>query len=177
MLSKALPAVALALAIAGCTSPDSAATSTPASSRPGATISASGQLPPSVNAPTESSPAPDARPLDVEPMPEATAESDTITIAVDAVTAFCRPMLDYERWIGELYTFLTQQAAVAYETVDPANVPCTAVADGARMRDGDDVYTVRVLVPTDAGDYSVYVHRSAETAPWGVEQITPRTSE
>jgi hypothetical protein len=177
MLSKAVPAVALALATAGCTSPDSAATSTPASSPSGATTFASGQLPPHVNPPTESSPAPDAGPLDVEPTPEVTAESDTITIAVDAVTAFCRPVLDYERWIGELYPFLTQHAAVAYETVDPANVPCTAVADGARVRDGDGVYTVRVLVPTDAGEYSVFVHRSAQTAPWGVEQITPRTSE
>lgn len=177
MLSKALPAVALTLAIAGCTSPDSAATSTPSSSSPGATTSASGQLPPSVNAPTESSPASDAGPLDVEPTPEETAESDAITVAVAAVTAFCRPMLDYETWISELYPFLTQQAALAYETVHPANVPCTAVADGARVRDGDGVYTVRVLVPTNAGDYSVYVHRPAETAPWGVEQITPRTSE
>jgi len=177
MLSRTLPAVALALATAGCTSPDSAATSVPASSSPGATPAASEQLPPSMITPTEGSPAPDALPLDVEPTPEENTERETIAVAVDVVTAFCRPELDYETWMGELYPFLTQQAAVAYETVDPVNVPCTTVADGARVRDGDGVYTVRVLVPTDAGEYSVFVHRSAQTAPWGVEQIIPRTSE
>ncbi|PPF18335.1 hypothetical protein C5B95_12085 [Rathayibacter sp. AY1A7] len=93
------------------------------------------------------------------------------------MTAFCRPSLNYDTWIAELYPFLSQQAAVAYEAVDPANVPCTTLTGAATVRDGDGAYTMRILVPTDAGDYSVYVHRTVETGPWAVEQITPLASE
>ena len=104
-------------------------------------------------------------------------ETDTIDLALNAVTAFCRPSLDYNTWIAELYPFLSQQAAVAYETVDPANVPCTTLTGAALVRDGDGAFTMRILVPTDAGEYSVYVHRTVETGPWAVEQITPLASE
>ncbi|PPF26295.1 MULTISPECIES: hypothetical protein [unclassified Rathayibacter] len=103
--------------------------------------------------------------------------SDTVAVATNAVATFCRPALDYQTWINELYPVLSQQAAIAYETVDPANVPCTSVTDEARVRDGDGAHTMRVYVPTDAGEYSVYVHRPSETAPWAVDQITPPGSE
>lgn len=103
--------------------------------------------------------------------------SDTVAVATNAVAAFCRPSLEYESWINELYPVLSQQAAIAYETVDPANVPCTSVTGAARVRDGDGAYTMRIYVPTDAGEYSVYVHRSSETTPWAVDQITPPGSE
>ncbi|NQX18258.1 hypothetical protein [Rathayibacter sp. VKM Ac-2857] len=103
--------------------------------------------------------------------------SDTVAVATNAVAAFCRPSLDYESWINELYPVLSQQAGIAYETVDPANVPCTSVTGKARVRDGDGAFTVRILVPTDAGEYSVYVHRPAESTRWAVEQITLLASE
>ncbi|SDD02968.1 hypothetical protein SAMN05216418_0107 [Microbacterium enclense] len=112
---------------------------------------------------------------DVEVDPN--ADADVTELATRAVTLFCRPSLAYATWIAELYPVLSQSAAVAYETVDPANVPCTSVTDAARIRDMDGAYTARVLVPTDAGDYSVYVHRPLDTAPWAVEQITPLASE
>lgn len=126
-------------------------------------------------APAPASEAPAA--LDAETAPDASSAGQTIEIATNAVTAFCRPTLDYDTWINELYPFLSQQSAVAYETVDPANVPCTAVTGDARVRDGDEAFTMRILVPTDAGEYSVYVHRPTETAAWAVEQITPLASE
>ena len=43
--------------------------------------------------------------------------------------------------------------------------------------DGDGAFTMRILVPTDVGEYSVYVHRTSESTPWAVEQITPLASE
>ncbi|WP_146076595.1 hypothetical protein [Rathayibacter sp. AY1A7] len=116
-------------------------------------------------------------PVDVEPTQAPGVEGDTLAVATSAVTAFCRPSLNYDTWIAELYPFLSQQAAVAYEAVDPANVPCTTLTGAATVRDGDGAYTMRILVPTDAGDYSVYVHRTVETGPWAVEQITPLASE
>ncbi|MCJ1688437.1 hypothetical protein [Rathayibacter sp. VKM Ac-2927] len=103
--------------------------------------------------------------------------SRTVAIATEAVVAFCRPTLGYDTWISELYPFLSQWAAVAYRTVDPANVPCTSLTGAATVRDGDGAFTMRVLVPTDAGEYSVYVHRTTESTPWAVEQITPLALE
>lgn len=102
-----------------------------------------------------------------------TAAKASTAIAVDAVTRFCRPTLSYDAWIEDLYPLLSQQAAVAYETVDPAKVPCTTLVGQPSVRDGDGAYTMRVLVPTDAAEYLVYVHRVDTTLPWLVEQITP----
>ncbi|MWV51592.1 hypothetical protein GRS96_20210 (plasmid) [Rathayibacter sp. VKM Ac-2803] len=130
------------------------------------------------SAPATPSAAPtEAVPSDAEITEDASAEAETVSLATSAVTAFCRPTLDYDTWIAELYPFLSQQAAVAYETVDPANVPCTTLTSPASVRDGDGAFTMRILVPTDAGEYSVYVHRTVEAAPWAVEQITPLASE
>ena len=107
--------------------------------------------------------------------PEVGAEATRL--ATDAVTAFCRPVLDHQTWIDGLYPFLSQTAAVAYGTVNPARVPCTALTGGARVRDDDGIYTVRVIVPTDAGEYTVYVHRLDLPEPWLVESITPTANE
>jgi hypothetical protein len=101
----------------------------------------------------------------------------TVAIATEAVVAFCRPTLGYDTWISELYPFLSQRAAVNYRTVDSANVPCTSLTGAAAVREGDGAFTMRVLVPTDAGEYSVYVHRTTESTPWAVEQITPLALE
>lgn len=168
----------VAFTMTGCSAPAAAPAPASTSSAPTSTSqtpSASGL--PSDAATDAGAPAADPAPVDAEPVPEPGVENDALALAVAAVTAFCRPALDYDTWISELYPFLTQQAAVAYETVDPANVPCTVLTGDARVRDGDGTFTIRVLVPTDAGDYSVYAHRTVETGPWAVEQITPLASE
>ncbi|MCJ1697884.1 hypothetical protein MT349_19040 [Rathayibacter caricis] len=172
--------IASVLALSGCTTAstpvDAADPNAPAST---GTTSA----PPVVGAPTSTAEVPAADPDD-ESVPhdhdvhtDHSAEADTTALATRATSLYCRPGLDYDTWINELYPVLSQQAAVAYETVDPANVPCTSVTGAASVRDGDGAFTMRILVPTDAGEYSVYVHRTVETGPWAVEQITPLASE
>lgn len=116
-------------------------------------------------------------PQDVEATADPLAISSTVSRAVAAVTAFCNPALAHDVWIDDLLPYLSQAAAVAYETVDPSNVPCTAVTGEAGVRDGDASFTMRVLVPTDSGAYSVYMHRTAPTQPWLVEQIVPFGTE
>lgn len=139
-------------------------------SAPGATTgqTPTGLVPLGVTAPKEVVPYDEAQ-------PSASAEvgAAATTLATDAVTVFCRPALDRQTWIDGLYPYLSQTAAVAYGMVNPARVPCSEVTGGARVRDGDGTYTVRVIVPTDAGEYSVYVHRPDVSDPWLVEQITP----
>lgn len=168
------------VALSGCTTAptpvDAADPNAPAST--GATPTSS-----AVNAPTSTPEMPvggdhnGAAPHDHDVLADHSAEADTTTLATRATSLYCRPGLDYDTWINELYPVLSQQAAVAYETVDPANVPCTSLTGAATVRDGDGAFTMRVLVPTDAGEYSVYVHRPAANTPWAVEQITPLGSE
>jgi hypothetical protein len=123
-----------------------------------------------------------------DPDPTVAPQDGEAEIAVDAVIQtgvlarevmgkFCRPSLDATTWISELYPHLTGAAGEAYATVDPANVPCTAVTGEPHLIDGDAAFTMLVGVPTDAGEYRLYVHRPETTDPWLVEQITPQKGE
>ncbi|PPF47570.1 hypothetical protein C5E14_09990 [Rathayibacter sp. AY1A1] len=57
---------------------------------------------------------------------------------------------------------------MAYRTVDPVSVPCMSTTGATTIRDGDDAFTMRILLPTDAGEYPMYVHRTTESTPWAV---------
>jgi hypothetical protein len=98
-------------------------------------------------------------------------------LARDVMGKFCRPTLDATTWVNDLYPSLTGAAGEAYATVDPANIPCTAVTGEPYLIDGDASFTMLVGVPTDGGEYRLYVHRAETTDPWLVEQITPQDGE
>lgn len=146
-------------ALAGCVAPTSipadvtSSTAVPSDSVQGATPTGSVQ---------------DAK---LEDDPE--ASTDAVVAAVAAVTAYCRPGVSKGEWIAALSPLLTDAGAVAYNTVDPATVPCTSYAGNASVRDGDDAYVFRINVPTDAGTYEAYVTRPSTSAPWRVERMTP----
>lgn len=167
-------AAAVAVALAGCSAAGPEADASVAATSSASEVAASpAPVEPSASESDHDESAPHDHDAEIDPA----ADADTTELATRAVTLFCRPTLAYETWIAELYPVLSQSAAVAYETVDPANVPCTGVTGAAQIRDTDGAYTARVLIPTDAGDYSVYVHRPLDTDPWAVEQITPLASE
>ena len=134
-------------------------------------------LPPHALAPRAASSNPVTAPTDKFVTADVDVAYEVADLASEAVTAFCRPFVEYDVWIAELYPFLSEVAGAAYETVDPVNVPCTTVTGAGVSRPGDDPYTVGVVVPTDAGEYLVYVHRVEADAPWAVEQITPVAAE
>ncbi|WP_415131980.1 hypothetical protein [Microbacterium sp.] len=73
----------------------------------------------------------------------------------------------------ELSPLLTPAAVTAYDTVDPATVPCTTYTGGAAIASGDDVFTFLVSVPTDAGTYTAYVTRPDRADPWQVDRMAP----
>ncbi len=45
------------------------------------------------------------------------------------------------------------------------------------MIDGDAAFTMVIGVPTDAGEYRLYVLRAETTDPFLVEQITPQDGQ
>jgi hypothetical protein len=122
-------------------------------------------------------PSASAAPEDATPTSDSSAANDTTQLAAMALKLFCRPSLDYQSWIDQLDPVLSQTAAAAYSTVDPANVPCTAITGAPSVQDGDDTYTMEIAIPTDAGMYAVYVHRSEPSSAWSVEQMIPDGSE
>jgi len=110
---------------------------------------------------------------DAEPEPDASAESDAVAAAAKAVASYCRPGTSNPEWIVSLSPLLTDRGITAYETVDPATVPCTSVTGDAGVLDGDGVYTFIVSVPTDAGVYETYTTRPDTDSPWLVERMAP----
>ncbi|PPI47059.1 hypothetical protein C5D18_04755 [Rathayibacter tritici] len=168
----------IAAVLSGCT-PTGVTDSATESSSPD-TPTSSPRIPsgtPAATVTVPASPTPtagaDSGPHDAEVTAEPSAEEAALSVAAAAVAAYCRHDLAKAQWLAGLYPYLTQQAAIAYETVDPSVVPCSSVTGEAHLRDGDGAYTMRVLVPTDAGEYEAYVHRESAAKPWLVDRFTP----
>lgn len=107
------------------------------------------------------------------PTLEGDERAATLQRAEAAVTAFCQPGLTAEAWLGGLNPYLTQRAGAAFQTVDPANIPCTQVTGGASFTSDANEHYAELLVPTDAGDFSVIMERFDTAQPWLAERIQP----
>lgn len=119
------------------------------------------------------SPSPTEALGDHEHEPDPAAPDAAVAIAAKAVTAYCRPGVAKGQWMDELSPLLTPAAVTAYDTVDPATVPCTTYTGGAAIASGDGVFTFLVSVPTDAGTYTAYVTRPDQSDPWQVDRMAP----
>lgn len=177
-LTSTALAIAAAIALAGCVSePEPAAPAMPA------------PVPTATDPLTNPSQAPDATvpvptpiigELHAHPEGDETApplEEDGRAVvlqrAAEAVTAFCQPALGAADWLGGLNPYLTQRAGAAFQTVDPANIPCSAVSgDAAFLIEPNEHYT-ETSVPTDAGDFTVVMERFDLSQPWLAERIQP----
>lgn len=181
----AVMAVGLA---AGCASSEVAAPASSAavvdeSASSGANVSPAPDTTPGAAAPLDDDPS--ERPLNEdtgEPLESPGAglvwddasRSAATTAAGAALTAFARPDPPYEQWWAELTPFLSAQAQVDYQYVDPINVPARAVTGPGVLLDEASVSIARVQVPTDVGDYVLILSRTeADAASWLVESITP----
>jgi len=111
----------------------------------------------------------------VQPVPEATEDSQSaaITAAERAVAAFARPDLSYDAWIAGLNPHLTQSGATAYEHTAPANVPVRQVTGRGTILPASTEVALIVQVPTDAGPYNVSMSRPSTKAPWLADRIRP----
>lgn len=168
--------------MAGCTALALSGCSAAVEPTPSAPAQDSSALTPSPDpVPGAAMPSPDPDPSVAPQDSEADVAVDAVikssVLARDVMGKFCRPSVDATTWINDLYPHLTGAAGEAYATVDPANIPCTAVTGEPRLIDGDASFTMLIGVPTDGGEYRLYVHRAETTDPWLVEQITPQDGE
>lgn len=107
--------------------------------------------------------------------PEAGSDSQTgaIAAATLALERFARPDLDYNTWWAELLPLLTEQAGVAYEGTDPAEIPVHQVTGAGIVLDRSTEVSLIVQLPTDAGLYNVTLTRAGLDAPWLADRIRP----
>jgi hypothetical protein len=93
--------------------------------------------------------------------------------AIATMTAFARPDLPYEQWWGGVAPYLSTQAQVDYQYVDPINVPAHTVTGLAAATEAASTSLTHVQVNTDVGTYTVVLSRADAAAGWLVERITP----
>ena len=170
-------ALGLVLASLGCTPGDPAASSpTPASSLPSGSEPAPATTP--APAPTAAEDV-DAAVDDELPEPGAdptwdpAARDAATTTAREAMSAYARPDVDQATWWADLRPLLSDAAAAAYVTVDPARVPARDVTGDPALVDDTSPWLAGVAVPTDAGTYRMLLSRDTADAPWRVERFAP----
>ena len=112
-------------------------------------------------------------PTDAGASSDSSAVAASVGAAEQALTAYCRPHLTRARWLDALSPYLTQDAAAAYATVDPARVACSGRRGAGRVVEGDAAFTMRVAAGTDAGTYTVWLSRPGVGRPWLVDRFVP----
>lgn len=116
-----------------------------------------------------------------ESMPEpaaswdAASEASALATATKVMRLFGRPTVPAKSWYRDLKPFLNPEYAQSASYIDPANVPFHQVVDGPVLsREKNNPVTVTATFVTDAGLWDVLLHRSAQTAPWVVTNISAR---
>jgi hypothetical protein len=112
---------------------------------------------------------------EVAQAPEADRESQAAALdaATLALETFARTDLDYDTWWAELLPMLTEQAGVAYEGTDPAEIPVHKVTGPGVVLEGSTEVSLIVQLPTDAGPYNVTLTRPSAAAAWLADRIRP----
>lgn len=105
-----------------------------------------------------------------------TAQDEAVQVAVTAMTEFANRQRSYDEWWAGLSPYLDPAALDAYAYTDPRLVPPSAVTGAGMVAAAISSTQVTVLVPTDAGQYSVELFRQADggdLGPWLVNSMTP----
>lgn len=110
---------------------------------------------------------------DAEPVaPPASAGDEAAQVAAKAMEMFARPAVPAATWRAELGPYLTDQARLYFQTADPSPIPATRITGAAQLAPSDLVQFASVIVPTDAGNYTVSLFRPTTAAGWLVSMIT-----
>ncbi len=130
--------------------------------------------------PAESHHSEDDHPHDefYEGIPDVTWAPETDTeveaIATEVIGLFARPEVPERRWYTDLLPHLSAEYAEDAQYIDPANVRVNDVVSGpALVREKGNPLTVTAEFSTNAGPWSVLLHRVGQDDPWLVEAIEP----
>lgn len=105
---------------------------------------------------------------------EQIARSAAASVAARAfMQAFARPDLSESAWWARVAPLLTQTGREATWGTDPARIPVHAVTGGAVVLPGAEKDARTVRVPTDIGDYTLFLVYDAGTGAWLVQTCQP----
>lgn len=116
-----------------------------------------------------------------EGIPDVTWSSQTdaevTKVATEVINLFARPGVPERRWYSDLVPYLSEDYAEDAQYIDPANVRVTDVLSGPDLvREQGNPLTVAAEFSTDAGPWSILLHRVGQDDPWLVEAIQPTDS-
>lgn len=101
-------------------------------------------------------------------------DAEVKAIASEVMNLFARPEAPERRWYTELLPHLSAEYAEDAQYIDPANVRVTKILSGpVLVREKGNPLTVSADFSTDAGPWSVLLHRVGQDDPWLVEAIQP----
>uniref|UniRef100_UPI003F498A65 hypothetical protein n=1 Tax=Pseudarthrobacter oxydans TaxID=1671 RepID=UPI003F498A65 len=105
---------------------------------------------------------------------DAGSEKRVKDTAAKAMTLFGRPTVEEKTWFKDLEPLLAAEYKEDARYIDPARVPFSTVTDGpAISREAQNPMTVTAAFDTDAGPWTIMLHRIGQDDPWLVTSISP----
>ena len=106
---------------------------------------------------------------------DAASEKAVKDTAAKVMGLFARPDVPETTWFADLAPHLAPEYVEDAKYIDPARVPIRKVTDGpAISRDAGNPLTVTATFSTDAGRWTMLLHRSGQQQPWLVTAISPQ---
>jgi hypothetical protein len=105
---------------------------------------------------------------------DAGAEAKVKDTAAKAMELFGRPSVEEKTWFKDLEPMLATEYKENARYIDPARVPFSTVTDGpAISREAQNPMTVTASFDTNAGPWTMMLHRIGQDDPWLVTSIRP----
>ena len=105
---------------------------------------------------------------------DAGAEQRVKDTAGKAMALFGRPTVEEKTWFKDLEPMLAAEYKEDARYIDPARVPFSTVTDGPSIsREAQNPMTVTATFDTDAGPWTMMLHRIGQDDPWLVTSISP----
>jgi len=109
---------------------------------------------------------------------DAAAEAKVKETAATAMALFGRPAVEEKTWFKDLEPMLATEYKEDARYIDPARVPFSTVMDGpAISREAQNPMTVTASFDTNAGPWTMMLHRIGQNDPWLVTSISPVTPQ
>ncbi len=106
---------------------------------------------------------------------DADAEKAVKDTAAKVMGLFARPDVPETTWFADLAPHLSPEYAEDAKYIDPARVAIRKITDGpAISRDAGNPMTATATFSTDAGRWTMLLHRSGQQQPWLITAISPQ---